>query len=160
MSRLTRDGTAVSRDQILRRERRQGDIHFPCSADDEQDWQPYYPVDSSLAIYVMTIHIYIQEYCYYMSNDVHNITVSDTFWIMIYIYICSRLVEWFFSPLLTLQSTLPQQFTPLLVVSRKVVFTLKSRLTSIQYHLLFLTLQGNETNFRGHKLTQNKVQKK
>ena len=39
-----------------------------------------------------------------------------------------------------------------------VVFTLKTVLTSIQY-LLFLTLQGKETNFRGHKLTQNKVQK-
>ena len=34
MSRLTRDGIAepVSRDQILRRERGQGIIHFPCSA--------------------------------------------------------------------------------------------------------------------------------
>ena len=43
MSRLTRDGTAelVSRDQILRREWGQGTIHFPCSADHEQDWQPY-----------------------------------------------------------------------------------------------------------------------
>ena len=43
MSKLTRDGTAepVSRDQILRRERRQRIIHFPCSAaDHEQDWQP------------------------------------------------------------------------------------------------------------------------
>ena len=40
------DGTAepVSRDQILRRERGQGNIKFPCSADHEQDWQPY-PVD-------------------------------------------------------------------------------------------------------------------
>ena len=46
MSRLTRDWTAepVSRDQILRRERGQGNINFPCSADHEQDWQPY-PVD-------------------------------------------------------------------------------------------------------------------
>ena len=46
MSRLTRDGTAepVSRDQILRRERKQENIHFLCSADHEQDWQPY-PVD-------------------------------------------------------------------------------------------------------------------
>ena len=35
MSRLTQDGTAepVSRDQILRRERGQGNINFPCSAD-------------------------------------------------------------------------------------------------------------------------------
>ena len=43
MSKLTRDGTAepVSRDQILRRERGQRTIHFPCSAPDhEQDWQP------------------------------------------------------------------------------------------------------------------------
>ena len=46
MSRLTRDGTAetASRDQILRRERGQRSIHFPCSADHEQDWQSY-PVD-------------------------------------------------------------------------------------------------------------------
>ena len=46
MNRLTRDGTAepVSRDQILRHERGQGSVHFPCSADHEQDWQPY-PVD-------------------------------------------------------------------------------------------------------------------
>ena len=35
ISRLTRDGTA---------ERGQGNIHFPCPADHEQDWQPY-PVD-------------------------------------------------------------------------------------------------------------------
>ena len=35
MSRLARDGAAgpVPRDQILRRVRRQGHIHFPCSAD-------------------------------------------------------------------------------------------------------------------------------
>ena len=51
MSRLTRDGTAepVSRDQILRHVRGQGNIHFPCSADHEQDWQPY-PVDLYSAI--------------------------------------------------------------------------------------------------------------
>ena len=47
MSRLTRDGMTepVSRDQILRRERGQGNISFSCSADHEQDWQPY-PVGS------------------------------------------------------------------------------------------------------------------
>ena len=46
ISRLTRDGTAepVSRDRILRRGRGQGNIIFPCSANHEQDWQPY-PVD-------------------------------------------------------------------------------------------------------------------
>ena len=61
MSRLTRDGTAepVSRDQILRRERGQGNIDFPCSADHEQDWQPY-PVDPSLAM--CDDHTYIYTY--------------------------------------------------------------------------------------------------
>ena len=41
-----RDGKTepVSQDQILRRERGQGHIHFPCSADHVRDWQPY-PVD-------------------------------------------------------------------------------------------------------------------
>ena len=58
MRRLTRDGTAepVSRDQILRREGRHGNIHVPCSADHEEDWQPY-PVDPYL-LYVMTIYIH------------------------------------------------------------------------------------------------------
>ena len=49
---MTRDGTAehVSRDQILRHARVQGSIHFPCSADHEQDyWQPY-PVGPYSAI--------------------------------------------------------------------------------------------------------------
>ena len=64
MSRLTQDGTAepVSRDQILRREHGQGNIHFLCSTDHEQDWQPF-PVDPCSCyvcehmIYVMTIYI-------------------------------------------------------------------------------------------------------
>ena len=34
----------VSRYQIFRRERGQGNIHFSCSPDHVQDWQPY-PVD-------------------------------------------------------------------------------------------------------------------
>ena len=46
-----------------------------------------------------------------------------------------------------------------MIVVVVVVFTLKTVMTSIQY-LLVLTLQGKETNFCGHKLTQNKVQKK
>ena len=65
MSRLTRDGTAepVSRDQILRHARGQGTIHFPCSADHEQDWQPY-PVDPYSAICDHTyIHTYILDSC-------------------------------------------------------------------------------------------------
>ena len=61
MSRLTRDGTAepVSRDQILRHTRGQGNINFPCSADHEQDWQPY-PVDPYSAI--CNDHTYIHTY--------------------------------------------------------------------------------------------------
>ena len=48
---IIRDGTAepVSQDQILRHARGQGNVHFPCSADHEQDWQPY-PVDPYSAI--------------------------------------------------------------------------------------------------------------
>ena len=59
MSKLTRDRTAepVSRDQILRHERGQENIHFCCSADHEQDWPPY-PVNPYSAICV-TIHTYI-----------------------------------------------------------------------------------------------------
>ena len=61
MSRLTRDGTAepVSQDQILRHARGQGNIHFLCSADHEQDWQPY-RVDSYSAI--CDDHTYIHTY--------------------------------------------------------------------------------------------------
>ena len=61
MSRLTRDGTAehVSRDQILRHARGQGNVHFPCSADHEQDWQPY-PVDPYSAI--CDDHTYIHTF--------------------------------------------------------------------------------------------------
>ena len=61
MSRLMLDGTAepVSRDQILRHARGQGNIHFPCSADHEQDWQPY-PVDPYSAI--CDDHTYINTY--------------------------------------------------------------------------------------------------
>ena len=72
MSRLTRDGTAdpVSRDQVLRHVRGQGNIHFPCSADHEQDWQPY-PVDPYSAIcddhtYIHTVSmVYLSIYSIY-----------------------------------------------------------------------------------------------
>ena len=75
MSKLTRDGTAepVSRDQILRRERGQRVIHFPCSAaDHEQDWQPC-PV-------VRAIHTNIVLHT-------HTAVVTHTY-IYIYINIC------------------------------------------------------------------------
>ena len=61
MSRLTRDriiAEPVSRDQILRREREQGNIIFPCSADPKQGWQPY-PVDPCSSCYMMYDHTYI-----------------------------------------------------------------------------------------------------
>ena len=67
MNRLTRDGTAgpVSRDKNFRRERGQGIIqrgqgiiHFPSSADHEQDWQPC-PVDPYSCY--MCDHIYIHS---------------------------------------------------------------------------------------------------
>ena len=64
MTRLTRDGTAehISRDQILRHARGQGNIHFQCSADHEQDWQPY-PADPYSAI-ICDDHTYMNTYIY------------------------------------------------------------------------------------------------
>ena len=60
MSRLTQDGIVepVSRDQILRHERGQGNIHFSCLADHVQDWQPF-PVDPYSCY--MGDHTYIQS---------------------------------------------------------------------------------------------------
>ena len=51
----------VSRDQIFRHVRGQGNIHFPCSAYHEQDWQPL-PVDPHSAI--CDDHTYIHTYAY------------------------------------------------------------------------------------------------
>ena len=61
MNRLTRDGTAepVSRDKIVRREREKGNIHFLCSANHEQDWQPY-PVDPYSDVF--DVHKYTYTY--------------------------------------------------------------------------------------------------
>ena len=74
MSRLTRDGMAepVSRDQILRHARGQGNISFPCSADYEQDWQPY-PVDPYSAIRDDHTYTYIHT-----SEDRRKATPEDT----------------------------------------------------------------------------------
>ena len=73
MGRLTRDGTGepVSRDRIFRHARGQGDIHFLCSADHEQDWQPY-PVDpysatcddhTCIHTYYLNMMIYLKPLC-------------------------------------------------------------------------------------------------
>ena len=67
MSRLTRDGTAepVSRDQSFRRERGQGNIHFPCSAEHAQDWQ-LYPLGPCCSCYVF---VFMYGHTYSRSMD-------------------------------------------------------------------------------------------
>ena len=73
MSRVTRDGTRLpnpSRDQILRHERGQGNIHFPCSADHEQDWQPY-PVDPYFCC--VCDHTYIQSSFFGLATNTLNV---------------------------------------------------------------------------------------
>ena len=77
MSRLTRDGTAepVSRDQILRRVRGQGNINFLCSADHEQDWQPR-PVDPYSAI--CDDHTYIHAYIHTYYNIAERFCMVGT----------------------------------------------------------------------------------
>ena len=79
-SRLTRDGTAelVSRDQILRHARGQGNIYFPCSADHEQDWQPY-PVDPYSAI--CDDRTYIHTYILNQYNNFFKyLFIGTDFW--------------------------------------------------------------------------------
>ena len=73
MIRLTRDGTTepVSRDQNLRHARRQGNIHFPCSADHERDWQPY-PFDPYSAI--CDDHTYIHTYIHRRKKRSHRVS--------------------------------------------------------------------------------------
>ena len=67
MSKLTRDGTAepVSRDQILRRDRGQRIIHFPCiAADHEQDWQPCPAVGAIHTNIVLHTHTAVVTHTY------------------------------------------------------------------------------------------------
>ena len=72
MSRLTRKGKAepVSRDQILKRERGQGNINFPCSADHEQDWQPFPVVSYSAEGADRRCMAYIDLYTYMATRSV------------------------------------------------------------------------------------------
>ena len=88
MSKLTRDGTAepVSRDQILRRERGQRIIHFPCSAaDHEQDWQPCPVVRVIHTNIVLHTHIYICK-LYNNSEPCTNVHVPKkyVYWYPVY----------------------------------------------------------------------------
>ena len=79
MSRLTRDGTAetVSRDHILRQERGQGNIHFPYSADHEQDWQPY-PVDP--------YSCYMSDYTYMVVTLGQHYNIGEKPTVILYTY--------------------------------------------------------------------------
>ena len=82
INRLTRDGTAepVSRDPTLRQERGQGNIHFSCSADHVQDWQPY-PIDPYSCY--MCDHTYIYD-IYVYKIYIYNIYI----YIYSYVFIC------------------------------------------------------------------------
>ena len=66
MRRLPREGTAepLSRDQILRREREQVNIHFLCSSHHEEDWQAN-PVDP----YSMAKHTYWYIHTMYSNQE-------------------------------------------------------------------------------------------
>ena len=70
MSRVARDGTAqpVSRDQFLRREGGQGNVHvrFPCSADHSRFGNLTRSI--LLLLHVMTIHTYPHNVC----TDMHS----------------------------------------------------------------------------------------
>ena len=108
MSRLTRDGTAepVSRDQILWHARGQGNIIFPCSADHEQDWQPY-PVDPYSAIcdeHISYKHTYMYGgRAYLQSMDFQRTTVQTSSLLLT--------VDFFFSPLRQPDPTRPISLT-------------------------------------------------
>ena len=94
MSRLTRNGTAepVSRDQILRRERGQGNIQLPCPADHEQDWQPY-PVDPYSAIW--DGHTYTSVFSVLNSKQT-NFLYFFPLNMYYYWYLVSREIDWLF----------------------------------------------------------------
>ena len=77
MSRLTRDGTAepVSRDQILRHARGQGNIIFPVQLTTSRIGNLTRLIHTLL--YVMTIHTYIQSY-YNVNMNIYNlVTYND-----------------------------------------------------------------------------------
>ena len=69
-----REAEPVSRDQILRHARGQGNAHFPFSADHEQDWQPY-PVDLYSAI--CDDHTYISGTNHTDPGDLQQLLVAS-----------------------------------------------------------------------------------
>ena len=84
MRRLAQDGTAepLSRDQIVRAERGQGKNDLPCSADHEQDWQPY-PVDPYFAVcemdhtYTVAQFLFPVTYLYVCSSHIARVTINQ-----------------------------------------------------------------------------------
>ena len=88
MSKLTRDGTAepVSRDQILRRERGQRIINFPCSAaDHEQDCQPCLVVRAIHANIVLHTHTAVVTHiCIYILYKNSEPAYTGTWYINLY----------------------------------------------------------------------------
>ena len=64
MSRLTWDGTTepASRDQLLRRERGQGNVHSSCSADHEQDWQSFTDAMYFLSFVIPSSSLFVSLY--------------------------------------------------------------------------------------------------
>ena len=92
MSRMTRNGTVgpVSRNQILRRERGQENIHFPCSADHEQDRQPYAvgPYSAIICGDETTFFYYEISHCFYLCRAFFYL-LSFIF-ILFWTYLCTE----------------------------------------------------------------------
>ena len=97
MVRLTWDGTAgpVSRGQILRRIRGQQNSNFPCSADHEQDWQPY-PVDPYSSIcddgtYMHTcILTHFKTHNLFARKKCNKLFFAIGVWVLLYVAINSK----------------------------------------------------------------------
>ena len=83
----TQDGTPkpVSRDQILRRGRGQGNIHSLSSADHEQVWQSY-PVDPYSDDFTYTLYLYIQQYLYTCTICTMNAAVEPIHVLSVHLY--------------------------------------------------------------------------
>ena len=101
MSRLTRDGTSepASQDQILRRKRGQRNIHFPCAADHERDWQSY-PVDPYSArsddhTYIHRLNIYV---CGVSTGRAREAGGGGSFWFLFIVLLSIHAILECFSP--------------------------------------------------------------
>ena len=93
MSRLMRDGTdePVSRDQILRRERGQGNIHFPCSATMRRIGNLTLLI-STLAICVTIQHSTVQYImCIYMASPFSRVLINGVWLQVLLVPSCGQL---------------------------------------------------------------------